>query len=605
MQIKDAKVLVVGAGGIGCELLKTLALSGFQNIHVVRPIYGCHLVPSSSLTYFHHNFVLQVDLDTIDVSNLNRQFLFRKHHVGQSKSSVAAAAIKKFRPDMNIIAEMSNIMLPEYDVKFFKSFDIVLNGLDNIEARRHVNKMCLCAQVPLVESGTAGYLGQVTVHLGLKTECFDCQPKPTQKSFAVCTIRRTPEKPIHCIVWSKEVAFQGLFGDGDLADIGDHLAYEKDSIDPKEYARIVFKTLFHDNINGLLTEVEQSEEDVWKGRDPPKPLDVEGELKDDIEKGLDPSWSSPIDQHRVLDVHESTQMFVHAIYTILTQRANSIGSLEFDKDDDDVMQFVAAASNLRSLCYGIAPQSFFQAKGMAGNIIHAIATTNAIVSGLIVVQAMKVLAGAQESISKYRAAYIQQYPSNKKIITPIQCMPPNQDCPVCSLVPLQLPVNTTTVTFGRFIDEIVKSEWGFKEFIVDNGADFLFEEGEFLEEDEVEANKKYLGMTLNKLPGGGIVNNSVVTVTDEGSNLKVPVIIIHVEETPDTSLSMLLQGNLEQAKKAAAREQQRREEQEKRDKEEIHLVDDDEHHEKNSLKRKREDIGGQEEDEEVVLILDD
>eukprot|EP00889_Picochlorum_renovo_P006731 jgi/Picre1/33761/NNA_001240.t1 len=578
-KVKDAKVLVVGAGGIGCELLKTLALSGFQNIHVV-------------------------DLDTIDVSNLNRQFLFRKHHVGQSKSSVAAAAIKKFRPDMNIVAEMSNIMLPEYDVKFFKRFDIVLNGLDNIEARRHVNRMCLCAQVPLVESGTAGYLGQVTVHLGLKTECFDCQPKPTQKSFAVCTIRRTPEKPIHCIVWSKEVAFQGLFGDGDLADIGDHLAYEKDSIDAKEYEKS-FQNPFHDNINGLLKEVEQSEEDVWKGRDPPKPLDVEGELKDDIEKGLDPSWSPPIDQHRVLDVHESTQMFVQ-IYKILTQRANSIGSLEFDKDDDDVMQFVAASSNLRSFCYGIAPQSFFQAKGMAGNIIHAIATTNAIVSGLIVVQAMKVLAGAQEHISKYRAAYIQQYPSNKKIIAPIQCMPPNKDCPVCSLVPLQLPVNTTTVTFGRFINEIVRSEWGFKEFLVDNGADFLFEEGEFLEEDEIEANKKYLDMPLRKLPGGGIVNNSVVTVTDEGSNLKVPVIIIHVEETPDTSLSMSLQGDLEQAKKAAAREQQRREEQEKRDKEEIHLVDDDDHHDKASLKRKREDIDGQEEeDEDVVLILDD
>lgn len=540
------------------------------------------------------------------MSNLNRQFLFRKHHVGQSKSSVAAAAIKKFRPDINIVAEMSNIMLPEYDVKFFKGFDIVLNGLDNIEARRHVNRMCLCAQVPLVESGTAGYLGQVTVHLGLKTECFDCQPKPTQKSFAVCTIRRTPEKPIHCIVWSKEVAFQGLFGDGDLADIGDHLVYDKDTIHVKEYARKVFKTLFHDNINGLLKEVEQSEEDVWKGRDPPKPLDVDGDLRDDIEKGLDPSWSSPLDQHRVLDVHKSTQMFVHAIYAILTQRANSIGSLEFDKDDDDVMQFVASASNLRSLCYGIAPQSFFQAKGMAGNIIHAIATTNAIVSGLIVVQAMKVLAGAQEHISKYRAAYIQQYPSNKKIIAPIQCMPPNQDCPVCSLVPLQLHVNTATVTFGSFINEIVKSKWGFKEFIVDNGADFLFEEGEFLEEDEIEANNKYLAMPLSKLPGGGIVNNSVVTVTDEGSNLKVPVIVIHEEEeTANKPLSTLLKGDLEQAKKAAAREEQRRQEQEKRDKEAIHLVDDDDDEKKTSLKRKREDVGGEEEEEDVVLMLDD
>lgn len=58
------------------------------------------------------------------------------------------------------------------------------------------------------------------------------------------------------------------------------------------------------------------------------------------------------------------------------------------------MDFVTAASNLRSSCYAIPPQSAFDAKGMAGNIIHAIATTNAIVAGLLVTEAIKVLAGA-------------------------------------------------------------------------------------------------------------------------------------------------------------------------------------------------------------------
>lgn len=53
---------------------------------------------------------------------------------------------------------------PEFDVDFFKQFDVVLNGLDNLDARRHVNRLCLAADVPLVESGTTGFLGQVLPH---------------------------------------------------------------------------------------------------------------------------------------------------------------------------------------------------------------------------------------------------------------------------------------------------------------------------------------------------------------------------------------------------------------------------------------------------------
>ena len=73
-----------------------------------------------------------------------------------------------------------------------------------------------------------------------------------------------------------------------------------------------------------------------------------------------------------------------------------IGSLSFDKDDPLAVDFVTAASNLRSHSYGIPLLSLFEAKGIAGNIIHAIATTNAIVAGLIVLEALKLLGGRRQ-----------------------------------------------------------------------------------------------------------------------------------------------------------------------------------------------------------------
>jgi ubiquitin-like 1-activating enzyme E1 B len=150
---------MVGAGGIGCELLKNLVLTGFGEIHLV-------------------------DLDTIDLSNLNRQFLFGMQHIKKSKAivrrlclstphlitdcgrlafQVAKETAGKFNPHVKLEAHHANIKDPQFNVKWFKGFDLVFNALDNLDARKHVNHMCLAANVPLIESGTTGYLGQVQI----------------------------------------------------------------------------------------------------------------------------------------------------------------------------------------------------------------------------------------------------------------------------------------------------------------------------------------------------------------------------------------------------------------------------------------------------------
>lgn len=79
-----------------------------------------------------------------------------------------------------------------------------------------------------------------------------------------------------------------------------------------------------------------------------------------------------------------------------------IGNLTFDKDDQLAVEFVTAAANIRASSFGIPLHSLFEAKGIAGNIVHAVATTNAIIAGLIVIEAIKVL---QNDTNNYRCAH--------------------------------------------------------------------------------------------------------------------------------------------------------------------------------------------------------
>jgi len=552
--VARARVLVIGAGGIGCELLKTLALSGFETMTAI-------------------------DLDTIDVSNLNRQFLFRKAHVGMAKSIVAKSSVEKFRPNVAIEALMANVKEARFDAEYFKTFDVVLNGLDNLEARRHVNRLCLAAEVPLVESGTTGYLGQVTVHARGTCACFECTEKPTPKSYPICTLRDTPDKPIHCIVYAKELLFSKLFGDASKgSDLDEEDAVEagafrrRDGESGFDFAKRVFEYVFGTKIEGLLLK-----EDMWKNRKKPSALTVSGAGLDGEFTEREASARSARRAHGLMDPQiiwsqrECAKVFVSATARLLARDA----VLEFDKDDDDAVEFVTAVSNLRSANYGIPPQSLFDAKGMAGNIIHAVATTNAIVSGLITLEALKII---HKRMDQTRYTFVLQHPTSGRLLQPMAKESANPKCVVCGNARVELLCDTNKFTKRELVDRVLKKKLSVNEPSIQFGATFLHEEGDGLDEDEMEQYEALGARVLTALPNGGVVNGSILSISDYSQNFDFELKVTHREEWDEEKdpegfvlrgeeVKAKDDGSIEDAVPAAAQNED--------DGEELFIVDDD------------------------------
>ncbi|KAK5072520.1 NEDD8 activating enzyme [Lithohypha guttulata] len=188
--LESSKVLVIGAGGLGCELLKNLALSGFKDIHVI-------------------------DMDIIDVSNLNRQFLFRQSDVGKSKAEVAAAFVERRVPGVKITPYNGKIQ--DKDEDYYMQFKLIICGLDSIEARRWINATLIDmvdeenpeSLKPLIDGGTEGFKGQARVILPSISSCIECQLSMHAPRAAVplCTLATIPRQPQHCIEWAHIIAW--------------------------------------------------------------------------------------------------------------------------------------------------------------------------------------------------------------------------------------------------------------------------------------------------------------------------------------------------------------------------------------------------------------
>lgn len=554
-RVKGSRVLLVGAGGIGCEVLKNLVCCGFGSLPSTHGAQSAVGAETQQAAMGHRKpGIVVIDLDTIDVSNLNRQFLFRKQHVKKPKAYIAKETALQFNPSVNIDAYHASIFDSQYDVSFFGAFDLVFNALDNLAARRHVNRMCLAADVPLIESGTTGFNGQVQAIRKGVTECYDCNPKPVQKSFPICTIRSTPDKPIHCIVWAKSYLFPELFGtseadssdvavtEGDNAEEVAKLKEEAEALKKvrslmgqSDFAQAVFDKVFHDDIERL-----RSMSEMWQSRRPPESLSFR-----DLAVGIDADLikrgqALAVQDQATWSLHDNLAVFAYSLDTLSSRNKAGEAVIEFDKDDKDTLDFVASAANLRSHIFGIPLHSEWEIKQMAGNIIPAIATSNALTASLCVLEAFKImrsLTGAQSGLSRPTAN--NRLPTNtqssvingkslgplggakmvflnsrstERMITTQSLAPPREDCPVCSPVyaKLRMPIEGD-IALQSLVDTL-REAVGYEDFSIATEAGIIYDPD--LEDNLPKPLSEYVQQ-----------RNSFITVTDESDPAKVDLVL--------------------------------------------------------------------------------
>lgn len=451
-KMQSLRYFIVGAGAIGCELLKNWAMMGIATAG--------------------NGLITITDNDSIEKSNLNRQFLFRNSDIGKMKSIQAAAAVKKMNSEVRIEAHTNKLCSETrtvYTDTFFQSLDGCANALDNPEARLFMDDLCKLFNLPLLESGTQGPIGNVQMIIPNLTVTYGSLPTVSnpEGSIPMCTLHRFPSKIEHCCMWARDL-FSGyfdqkpnlvnLFLTTDLATNQTQRVqalvatkeYIKDSDlhtfdDCVKWARLLFEDLFVNQIKDLLhmfpADLNKGGVPFWIGaRRCPSPLTYDAKnpthasfinaassiiarvynipigqnaherashvefaewVPSDKEIKIDDDGNEP---EQRIDVDENE--LANELQGFRNHSTLNPEIFEKDNESNGHMDFIASAANLRAENYKIDQLSKLEIKKIAGRIIPAIATTTSLVCGFVSLEAYKVHNIEPKTISDYRNAFL-------------------------------------------------------------------------------------------------------------------------------------------------------------------------------------------------------
>ena len=194
-KLSNLNLFIIGAGALGCEFLKCFALMGISTKE------------GSQITI--------TDNDNIEISNLNRQFLFKYEDISKSKSFTATKAIKEINENSNIYSMKSKIGKENeniFDEKFWENQNYIINAVDNVDARIYIAEQSKIFNKILIDSGTIGTMANSQIIIPNKTIEYSVPMDENieQENIAMCTLRNFPTLITHCIEWARD-SFEGCF----------------------------------------------------------------------------------------------------------------------------------------------------------------------------------------------------------------------------------------------------------------------------------------------------------------------------------------------------------------------------------------------------------
>ena len=372
--MRDEKILIVGAGGIGCEILKSLALEGFTNVTII-------------------------DFDTVSMSNLSRQFFYSERDIGEPKPKALAQNSKTLFGNLNVKGIVMDVLSNDFKLDFVRNFNFVFCAVDNIKARERVNFFCVLGNILLIDCASSGKYAQSVPVFPFLTACYSCSPIVAPSGPKItCTIRSTPENYEHCAAWAFHL-FNSMYSGNESSDV----VTVEEGKDP-------FQTLFVDRIIEL-----QKNEGMWKSREKPSVLQINVNMNPEPITRITDIWSD----------EESVGVFKYLSNKI---RAPQV----FDKDNIEHLAFTTSAANLQALAFHIDKRcSMFDAKGLVSVVEPSLATTNSVISGISVAQMMRML-NNKNNWMNVKSVWMSHDTKGPRL-TPTMLEPTNPKCPVCGL----------------------------------------------------------------------------------------------------------------------------------------------------------------------------